>query len=199
MNQPFTTLTAVAASMPAANVDTDAIVPARFMKTLTRRGLGTHLFHDLRYDARGAERPDFVLNRESNRNAAILIAYENFGCGSSREHAPWALLDYGIRCVIAPSFGDIFAANCLKNGVLPVTLARASCERLMHDAGAGALVTVDLERQVVTSASGRWSFATDAFRRELLLRGEDDIDVTLRYGAAIDAYEARPAEERCSA
>jgi 3-isopropylmalate/(R)-2-methylmalate dehydratase small subunit len=191
MIQPFTALTAFAAPLPAENVDTDAIVPARFMKTLTRSGLGAHLFHDLRYEAAGAERPDFVLNRLPYRNAAMLVAYENFGCGSSREHAPWALLDFGIRCVIAPSFGDIFAGNCLKNGILPVRLGRAACKELMRDAEAGALITVDLEAEVVAGSNGRWTFATDPFRRELLLRGDDDIDVTLRYRALIDAYEAR--------
>jgi len=190
----FTTLTAVAAPLPLANVDTDTIVPARFMKTLTRSGLGAKLFHDLRYDASGNERPDFVLNRAPYRAAEILVAYDNFGCGSSREHAPWALLDFGIRCVIAPSFGDIFASNCSKNGVLPVALPPAACERLVAIAAAGMHVTVDLERETVRAGKGvAWAFRADPFRRTLLLRGDDDIDVTLQHRDAIADYERRRA------
>ena len=195
----FTTLTAIAAPLPMANVDTDKIIPARFLKTIKRTGLGVHLFDSLRYDARGAERPDFVLNRPPYRGAQILIAFENFGCGSSREHAPWALLDFGIRCVIAPDFADIFHTNCFKNGILPVRLPRPVCEQLMADAqmGGNARLTVDLARQVVVRPNGEEiRFEIDPFRRHLLLEGLDDIGQTMRHASAIDAYEARQRTER---
>ena len=190
----FTTLTAVAAPLPLANVDTDKIIPARFLKTIKRTGLGVHLFDTLRYDAAGAERSDFVLNTEPYRHAEVLIAHENFGCGSSREHAPWALLDFGIRCVIAPSFADIFHTNCFKNGILPIALPREVCDRLMEDArmGGNARLTIDLARQVVVRPSGEEiPFAVDALRKHLLLNGLDDIGQTMQRGPAIDAYEAR--------
>ena len=189
----FTTLTGVAAPLPMANVDTDKIIPARFLKTIKRSGLGVHLFDTLRYGADGAERPDFVLNQSTYRHAEILIAHENFGCGSSREHAPWALLDFGIRCVIAPDFADIFHGNCFKNGILPVTLPRAVCDRLMDDAclGANARVTVDLQRQVVVRPNGEEIlFSIDPLRRTMLLEGLDEIGQTMQRGPAIDAYEA---------
>jgi 3-isopropylmalate/(R)-2-methylmalate dehydratase small subunit len=194
----FTTLTAVAAPLPMANVDTDKIIPARFLKTIKRTGLGAHLFDALRFDEHGAERPEFVLNREPYRHAQILIALENFGCGSSREHAPWALLDFGIRCVIAPDFADIFHNNCFKNGILPVRLPREVCEALMEDArlGANARLTVDLERQVVVRPNGaEVRFEIDPFRRHLLLEGLDDIGQTLQHTPRIDAYEAKRAAE----
>jgi len=197
--RPFTTLTAIAAPMPAANVDTDKIIPARFLKTIKRSGLGQHLFDGLRYGANGAEAPDFVLNREPYRRAEILIAHDNFGCGSSREHAAWALLDFGIRCVIAPSFADIFHANALKNGVLPVALPRAVCDALMADAALGenARITVDLERQVVIRPTGEEiSFAVDPMRRRFLLEGLDDIGQTLQHETAITAFEAKRATDR---
>jgi 3-isopropylmalate/(R)-2-methylmalate dehydratase small subunit len=199
MMEKFTTLTAVAAPLPLANVDTDKIIPARFLKTIRRTGLGVHLFDTLRYDASGAERPDFVLNRPPYRNAQILIAFENFGCGSSREHAPWALLDFGIRCVIAPDFADIFHNNCFKNGILPIRLPRPVCEALMADAqmGGNARLTVDLARQVVVRPNGEEiPFEIDPFRRHLLLEGLDDIGQTLQHAPAIDAYEARERAER---
>jgi 3-isopropylmalate/(R)-2-methylmalate dehydratase small subunit len=192
--EKFTRLTASAAPMPMANVDTDKIIPARFLTTIKRSGLGVHLFDPLRYDAQGKERPDFVLNREEFRKAQILIAHENFGCGSSREHAPWALLDFGIRCVIAPDFGDIFHNNCFKNGILPIRLPRAICDQLMEDAklGGNARVTVDLERQVVVRPNGdEIPFQIDPFRRHLLLNGLDDIDQTLGHGKSIDDFEAK--------
>ena len=194
--QAFTTLTGVAAPLPMANVDTDKIIPARFLKTIKRTGLGVHLFDTLRFDPAGAERLDFVLNQPAYRHAEILIAHENFGCGSSREHAPWALLDFGIRCVIAPDFADIFHTNCFKNGILPVRLPRAVCDQLMEDArlGGNARLTVDLERQVVVRPNGETiPFAIDAFRKHLLLNGLDDIGQTMQRGPAIDAYEAREA------
>ena len=192
--QAFTTLTGVAAPLPLANVDTDKIIPARFLKTIKRTGLGVHLFDTLRYDAAGAERPDFVLNQPAYRNSDILIAHENFGCGSSREHAPWALLDFGIRCVIAPDFADIFHGNCFKNGILPIRLPREICDQLMDDArmGGNARLTIDLERQVVVRPSGEEiSFEIDSFRKHVLLNGLDDIDQTMQRGPAIDSYEAQ--------
>ena len=195
----FTTLTAVAAPLPLANVDTDKIIPARFLKTIKRTGLGVHLFDTLRYDGQGAERPEFVLNREPYRHAQILIAHENFGCGSSREHAPWALMDFGISCVIAPDFADIFHNNCFKNGLLPVRLPRTVCDQFIEDAklGGNARITVDLERQVVVRPNGEEiPFTIDPFRRHLLLEGLDDIGQTLRHAPAIDAYETRLKAEK---
>jgi 3-isopropylmalate/(R)-2-methylmalate dehydratase small subunit len=190
--QPFTVLTGIAAPLPLANVDTDKIIPARFLKTIRRSGLGVHLFDPLRFDNEGRERPDFVLNQPPYRQATILIAHENFGCGSSREHAPWALLDFGIRCVIAPDFADIFFNNCFKNGILPVRLPRAVCDVLMADArlGANARLTVDLRRQVVVRPGGEEiAFDIDATRRHLLLEGLDEIGQTLEHAGAITRYE----------
>ena len=194
--QPFTTLTGVAAPLPKANVDTDQIIPARFLKTIKRTGLGRDLFANFRYDGAGAEQPDFVLNQEPYRKAEILIAHENFGCGSSREHAPWALLDFGIRCVIAPSFADIFHGNSYKNGVLPITLPRAVCDALMEDAkmGANARMAVDLERQVVVRPNGEEiAFEIDPLRKHLMLNGLDDIGQTLQHDSAIGAFETKRA------
>ncbi len=197
--KPFSTLTAVAAPLPVANVDTDKIIPARFLTTIERSGLGVHLFDTLRYDADGRERPEFVLNQEPYRNAQILIAHENFGCGSSREHAPWALLDFGIRCVIAPDFADIFHNNCFKNGIVPVRLPRAVIDQLMEDAklGANARITIDLAAQEVVRPNGeRIHFEIDPFRKKLLLEGLDDIGQTMQHAAAIDSYEATVKRER---
>ena len=197
--QAFTTLTGVAAALPVANVDTDKIIPARFLRTIVRAGLGKNLFDTLRYDEAGAERPEFVLNQTAYRHAEILIAHENFGCGSSREHAPWALLDFGIRCVIAPDFADIFHNNCFKNGVLPVRLPRAVCDQLMEDSrlGANARVTIDLARQVVIRPNGEEiAFDVDPFRKHLMLNGLDDIGQTMQHAARIDAFEAAPAAAR---
>jgi len=190
----FTTLTAIAAPLNVANIDTDKIIPARFLKTIKRTGLGKSLFADMRYEADGAEKPDFVLNREKYRHAQILVAGDNFGCGSSREHAPWALLDFGIRCVIAPSFADIFFNNCFKNGILPIALPEDVVVKLMDDAslGTNARLTVDLERQVVVRPNGEEiAFNVDPFRKHCLLNGLDDISLTLEHTAAIDAYEAK--------
>jgi len=196
--RPFTTLTGIAAPLPFANVDTDKIIPARFLKTIQRTGLGKSLFDGLRYDAQGCEIPEFILNQEPYRNAEILITLENFGCGSSREHAPWALLDFGIRCVIAPSFADIFHGNSLKNGVLPIALPRTDCEALMQDAsmGGNARLTVDLMRQVVVRPDGREiPFEIDPLRKHRLLNGLDDIGQTLENADAITRFEtARGAE-----
>jgi 3-isopropylmalate/(R)-2-methylmalate dehydratase small subunit len=190
----FTTLTGIAAPMPEANVDTDKIIPARFLKTIARTGLGRDLFANLRYREDGSENPDFILNKEPYRQAEVLIAHENFGCGSSREHAPWALLDFGIRCVIAPSFGDIFHNNSFKNGILPIRLPREVCDQLIEDAklGQNARVTVDLERQVVVRPNGEEiRFEVDPFRKHLLLNGLDDIGQTMQHAPAIDGYEAK--------
>ena len=191
--EPFITLTAIAAPLPLANVDTDKIIPARFLKTIKRSGLGVHLFDAMRYDGEGRERADFVLNRDPYRNAQILIAHENFGCGSSREHAPWALLDFGIRCIVAPDFADIFHNNALKNGILPIRLPRAVCDALIEDAqlGGNARLTVDLARQVVIRPNGEEiAFDIDPFRKHCLLNGLDDNGQTLQRAPAIDAYEA---------
>ena len=194
--QPFTRLTGIAAPLPMANVDTDKIIPSRFLKTIARTGLGRNLFDGLRYEADGSEKPGFVLNREPYRHAEILVTHENFGCGSSREHAPWALLDFGIRCVIAPDFADIFYNNCFKNGILPVRLPREVCDALMADAamGANARLSVDLERQVVTRPNGEEiAFTVDSFRRHRLLLGLDDIGETMQRGAEIERFEAERA------
>jgi 3-isopropylmalate/(R)-2-methylmalate dehydratase small subunit len=192
--QPFTTLTGIAAPLPLPNVDTDKIIPARFLKTILRTGLGKNLFDTLRYQADGSENPDFILNREPYRRAEILICGPNFGCGSSREHAPWALLDFGIRCVIAPDFADIFFNNCFKNGILPIKLPQEVCDTLAADAalGANARLTVDLERQVVVRPNGEEiPFEVDPFRKHCLLNGLDDIGQTMAHAPAIDAFEAR--------
>ena len=192
--QPFTTLTGIAAPLPIPNVDTDKIIPARFLKTIKRSGLGKNLFDAMRYRADGSENPDFILNQEPYRHAEILIAGPNFGCGSSREHAPWALLDFGIRCVIAPDFADIFHNNCFKNGILPIRLPQEICDALMQDAklGANARLTVDLERQVVVRPNGEEiRFEIDPFRKHCLLHGLDDIGQTMAHAPKIDAYEAK--------
>ena len=195
----FTKLTGVAAPLPMANVDTDKIIPARFLKTIKRTGLGVHLFDTLRYDAEGQERPEFVLNQGPYRKAEILIAHENFGCGSSREHAPWALLDFGIRCVIAPDFADIFHNNVFKNGILPIRLSREICDQLMEDAkqGDNARITVDLAEQVVVRPNGeKIPFEIDPFRKHLLLNGLDDIGQTLQHAPSIDSYESKQQAEK---
>ena len=190
----FTTLTGIAAPLPMINVDTDMIIPKQFLKTIKRTGLGKHLFDEMRYDASGKEIPDFVLNRPAYRKASILVAGENFGCGSSREHAPWALLDFGIRCVIAPSFADIFYNNCFKNGILPIALPKEDVTKLLDDAerGANAVIAIDLEKQEITGPDGgRLRFEIDPFRKHCLLNGLDDIGLTLEKAAEIDGYEAR--------
>lgn len=188
----FKRLTAVAAPLPLINVDTDMIIPKQFLRTIKRTGLGKNLFNDMRYDEEGAEIPDFVLNKQAYRKAEILVAGENFGCGSSREHAPWALLDFGIRCVIAPSFADIFYNNCFKNGILPVTLSQAQVDALMKMAEEEKKITVDLEAQKVES----FSFEIDGFRKHCLLNGLDDIGLTLEKADAIAAYEAKNRTEK---
>ncbi|WP_234731317.1 3-isopropylmalate dehydratase small subunit [Acidocella facilis] len=190
----FTTLTAIAAPLNIDNIDTDKIIPARFLKTIKRTGLGKSVFADMRYNADGSDKADFVLNQEPYRKAQILVAGDNFGCGSSREHAPWALLDFGIRCIIAPSFADIFFNNSFKNGILPIALPEDICAKLREDAamGGNARLTVDLERQMVVRPNGEEiPFQVDPFRKHCLLGGLDDIGLTLEHAAAIDSYESK--------
>jgi 3-isopropylmalate/(R)-2-methylmalate dehydratase small subunit len=197
--QRFTMLRGIAAPLPMINVDTDMIIPKQFLKTIKRTGLGKNLFDELRYDTQGLEKPEFVLNQPAYRKAQILVAGENFGCGSSREHAPWALLDFGIRCIIAPSFADIFYNNCFKNGILPIVLPQAEVDKLMDDAmrGANAIITVDLEAQEITGPDGGClKFEIDPFRKHCLLNGLDDIGLTLEKSASIDAFEARDRHAR---
>ena len=197
--QKFSTLTGIAAPMPLVNIDTDMIIPKQFLKTIKRSGLGKNLFDEMRYDESGAEKPDFVLNQPAYRKAEILIAGDNFGCGSSREHAPWALLDFGIRCVISTSFADIFYNNCFKNGILPIVMPQEVVDILMQDAkkGANARMTIDLESQTVTTSDGqRFEFEVDAFRKHCLLNGLDDIALTLEKVAAIDSFEKSASQAR---
>jgi 3-isopropylmalate/(R)-2-methylmalate dehydratase small subunit len=197
--EKFTTLTAVAAPMPMPNIDTDKVIPARFLKTIKRSGLGRHLFDPLRFDSDGRERPDFILNQDGYRSAQIIVAHENFGCGSSREHAPWALQDFGIRCIIAPSFGDIFYNNSFKNGLLPIRLPRAVCDALIDDAklGGNARITIDLARQVVVRPNGEEiPFDVEPFRKHSLLNGLDDIGQTLQHEHKISQHEARHQDQR---
>jgi 3-isopropylmalate/(R)-2-methylmalate dehydratase small subunit len=192
--QKFIKLTGVAAPLPMINVDTDMIIPKQYLKTIQRSGLGKALFSEMRYDEAGKEKPDFVLNQAAYRKAVILVAGDNFGCGSSREHAPWAILDFGIRCVIAPSFADIFYNNCFKNGILPIKLPQADIDKLMDDArrGANATVTVDLEKQEITGPDGGLiRFDIDPFRKHCLLGGLDDVGLTLQKAPAIADYEAK--------
>ena len=195
----FTTLSGIAAPLPLINVDTDMIIPKQFLKTIQRSGLGKNLFDEMRYDDSGAEIADFVLNKPAYRRAQMLVGAENFGCGSSREHAPWAMLDFGIRCVIAPSFADIFYNNCFKNGILPIVLPQYQVDLFMDDAqnGANATLSVDLESQTITRPDGSAiSFEVDAFRKHCLLHGLDDIGLTLEKSAAIQSFEEQAAQAR---
>ena len=197
--QPFTTLTGVAAPLPMANVDTDKIIPARFLKSISRSGFGKNLFYTMRFREDGSENPDFVLNRPPYRNAEILVAHENFGCGSSREHAPWALLDFGIRCVIAPDFADIFNNNCYKNGILPIVLPQEQVDLLVKEAenAQDPTFTIDLEAMEIRRPTGNQPipFATDPASRDKLLRGQDEIGETMAKGASIDTFEARQRQD----
>jgi 3-isopropylmalate/(R)-2-methylmalate dehydratase small subunit len=197
--QPFTKLTAIAAPLPMMNVDTDQIIPAKWLKTIKRTGLGVGLFESLRYHADSSEHPEFILNREPYRRAQILIAGPNFGCGSSREHAPWALLDFGIRCVIAPSFADIFYNNCFKNGILPIVLGKDEVDLLIHEAETAAdpTFTIDLHDHLIHRPIGNEpiKFDLDPAHRHKLLHGLDDIGLTLQHAARIDGFER---EQRAS-
>ena len=191
----FTTLTGVAAPLNIMNIDTDMIIPKQYLKTIARTGLGKGLFSEMRFREDGSENPDFVLNKPAYRKAKILVAGDNFGCGSSREHAPWALLDFGIRCVISTSFADIFYNNCFQNGLLPVTLKADEVQQLMDEArGGNHVVSVDLQAQTVTSPSGQvFRFEIDAQRKEKMLKGLDAIGETLQAAKDIDTYEMKRA------
>jgi 3-isopropylmalate/(R)-2-methylmalate dehydratase small subunit len=195
--QPFTVLEGVAAPMRVINVDTDMIIPKQFLKTIKRTGLGKSLFYEARFDEAGNEIPDFVLNKPAYRNAQVLVAGDNFGCGSSREHAPWALLDFGIRCVISTSFADIFYNNCFKNGILPIVVTPEQLEELFKDAdrGANATLTIDLPNQEIRGPDGgSIRFEIDPFRKRCLMEGLDDIGLTLEKKPSIDAYEQKLAQ-----
>ena len=197
--QKFDQLTGVAAPLPMMNVDTDMIIPKQFLKTIKRTGLGKNLFDEMRYTTDGKEIPDFVLNKAQYRTAKILVAGPNFGCGSSREHAPWALLDFGIRCVIAPSFADIFYNNCFKNGILPIKMPKEIIDKLMDDAsrGSNAIIEVDLEKQEIKGPDGGTvHFDIDPFRKHCLLNGLDDIGLTMEKKSEIDDFEARQKEQQ---
>ena len=192
--QKFTTLSGVAAPMKIRNIDTDMIMPKQHLKTIKRTGLGAGLFSDVRYKSDGSENPDFVLNKPAYRDAKIIVAEDNFGCGSSREHAPWALLDFGVRCVISTSFADIFYNNCFKNGLLPITVSRDTLDKLLDDAdrGANAIISVDLEKQEIRGPDGGVvHFDIDPFRKHCLLNGLDDIGLTLQKESAVSDYEAK--------
>ena len=192
--QKFTKLTGVAAPLPMINVDTDMIIPKQFLKTIKRTGLGSALFSEMRYDQDGQELPGFVLNKPAYRKATILVTGDNFGCGSSREHAPWALLDVGIRCIIAPNFADIFYNNTFKNGILPIRLPQSDVDRLMDDAkrGANATISIDLENQTIQGPDGGTiRFDIDPYRKHCLMNGLDDIALTLEKVKALDAFEAK--------
>ncbi|WP_416065005.1 3-isopropylmalate dehydratase small subunit [Rhizobium sp. ZK1] len=192
----FVKLTGVAAPLPVVNIDTDMIIPKDYLKTIKRTGLGKGLFAEARFNEDGSENPDFVLNKPAYREAKILVAGDNFGCGSSREHAPWALLDFGIRCVISTSFADIFYNNCFKNGILPIKVSQGELDKLMDDAerGSNAVLTVDLENLEITGPDGgSITFALDEFKRHCLLNGLDDIGLTMEKGKAIDDFEKKNA------
>jgi 3-isopropylmalate/(R)-2-methylmalate dehydratase small subunit len=197
--EPFKTLEGVAAPLNMINVDTDMIIPKQYLKTIHRTGLGKALFDEMRFNTDGSEKPDFVLNQPAYRKAKILVAGDNFGCGSSREHAPWALLDFGIRCIIAPSFADIFYGNCFKNGILPIKLPQEQVDKLMDDAerGANARLTIDLESQTINGPDGGTiTFDIDPNRKHRLLNGLDDIGLTMEKAPKIDDYEKKAAESR---
>ncbi|MFO1135911.1 MAG: 3-isopropylmalate dehydratase small subunit [Rhodoblastus sp.] len=197
--EKFTKLTGVAAPLPIVNIDTDMIIPKQYLKTIARTGLGKGLFSEMRYNEDGSENPDFVLNQPAYRKAQILVAEDNFGCGSSREHAPWALLDYGIRCVISTSFADIFYNNCFKNGILPIKVSKDDLAKLMDDAerGANATLTVDLEAQEIRGPDGGVvKFDIDAFRKHCLIEGLDDIGLTMVKADKISSFEKKHAAER---
>ena len=195
----FVKLTGVAAPLPVVNVDTDMIIPKQYLKTIKRKGLGKGLFAEARYLDDGQENPDFVLNKPAYRNSKIMIAGDNFGCGSSREHAPWALLDFGIRCVISTSFGDIFYNNCFKNGVLPIRVSQETLDHLFDDAerGANATVSIDLEKQEIRGPDGGVvKFDIDPFRKHCMINGLDDIGLTKEKQVSIDSYEEKAKTAR---
>lgn len=195
--EKFEKLSGVAAPMPLVNIDTDMIIPKVFLKTIKRSGLGVNLFDEMRYDREGNEKSEFVLNKAQYREAKILVAGDNFGCGSSREHAPWAIADFGIKCVISTSFADIFFNNCFKNGILPVVLPQDQVKVLMSDAekGANSIIEVDLEKQTIASSDGTvFTFDVDPFKKHCLLNGLDDIGLTMEKESDITAYEAKASQ-----
>ena len=197
--EKFNSLTGVAAPLPLINTDTDMIIPKQFLKTIKRTGLGVNLFSEMRYKDDGSEKPDFILNQKAYRDTQVLVAGENFGCGSSREHAPWAINDFGIKCIIAPSFADIFYNNCFKNGILPIVLPPEEVDVLMKDAekGSNARISIDLETQTVTSSEGvAFKFKVDSFRKHCLMNGLDDIDLTLEKKTFIQNFEQQAAVSR---
>ena len=194
--EKFEKMTAIAAPMPLINIDTDMIIPKQFLKTIKRSGLGVSAFHEMRYQMDGTENPDFVLNQDAYRNANILVAGDNFGCGSSREHAPWALLDFGVRCVISTSFADIFYNNCFKNGILPVIVTDKELNVLMQDAekGSNARMVIDLESQLIETSDGKViNFNVDQHRKHCLINGLDEIGLTMEKAASIDMFEKHMA------
>ena len=195
--EKFTNVSGVAAPMPLVNIDTDMIIPKQFLKTIKRSGLGVNLFDEMRYNQDGSEISEFVLNQAAYRNAEIIIAGENFGCGSSREHAPWALKDFGISVVISESFADIFYSNCFKNGILPIKLSKEAIEVLMDDASKGenARISIDLEEQTVSATDGTiFKFEVDAFKKHCLLNGLDDIGLTYQKIESVDQFEKKQAK-----
>ncbi len=197
--EKFETHRGVAAPLDMINIDTDKVIPKQFLKTIKRTGLGKHLFSEMRYQVDGSENPDFVLNKPAYRNASVLVAGDNFGCGSSREHAPWALLDFGVKCVISTSFADIFYNNCFKNGILPITVTREQLDDLMEDAeqGANSILEIDLTAQEIGRPNGKKiSFEIDAFRKHCLVNGLDDIGLTMHKATKIEDFEQRRAAEQ---
>ena len=197
--EKFNSLTGVAAPLPLINTDTDMIIPKQFLKTIKRTGLGVNLFSEMRYKDDGSEKPDFILNQKAYRDTQVLVTGENFGCGSSREHAQWAINDFGIKCIIAPSFADIFYNNCFKNGILPIVLPPEEVDVLMKDAekGSNARISIDLETQTVTSSEGvAFKFKVDSFRKHCLMNGLDDIDLTLEKQTSIQNFEQQAAVSR---
>ncbi len=197
--EKFNKLRGVAAPLNMINIDTDKLIPKQFLKTIKRTGLGKHLFNEMRFNEDGSEKPDFVLNKSAYRGSNIIVAGDNFGCGSSREHAPWALLDFGIKCVISTSFADIFYNNCFKNGILPIVVNKQQLEQLMDDAenGANAVLDIDLEAQEITRPNGESvTFEIDEFRKHCLINGLDDIGLTMEKEKNIDSFEKKRATEQ---
>lgn len=193
---PFKTLTSIPAALRIMNIDTDMIIPKQFLRTIKRTGLAAGLFYEMRFDEQGNKKPDFILHREPYTKSTILIAVENFGCGSSREHAPWALLDFGIRCIIAPSYSDIFFNNCFKNGILPIVLPQAQVEELMNRADDKQDITINLPDQKIVAGNSVYDFEIDAFRKHCLINGLDDIGLTLEKETFISTYEENRSKER---
>ena len=197
--EKFNKLRGVAAPLNMINIDTDKLIPKQFLKTIKRTGLGKHLFNEMRFNEDGSEKPDFVLNKAAYRDSNIIVAGDNFGCGSSREHAPWALLDFGIKCVISTSFADIFYNNCFKNGILPIVVTKQQLDQLMDDAenGANAVLDIDLEAQEITRPNGESvTFEIDEFRKHCLINGLDDIGLTMEKEKNIDSFEKKRATEQ---